>query len=247
MIKRILLSKNKTLLAIPLVSIIALTGCQTNGSKSLGSFRDSLSGVYSSEKTDRMNTTAKDAIKNGHANEAILFYEKLYLQDSQNAEVALNYAQSLRKVNKHPRALMVLSPFLSAEHPEILMVLEYTSISLEMGQYEKAQATAQTILDDSKASDFHPQAHNLMGISQDAQGHYKSAEQHYRQAMENWTGPKAVNVMNNLALSLAHQGYFDDSLTTLRQARLLNPNKEELARNIEIISAIRNKTIRQAK
>ena len=45
--------------------------------------------------------------------------------------------------------------------------------------------------------------------------------------------------MNNLAVCLASQGMFDESLTTLRQALVMAPRKQEIANNIQMVSELR--------
>ena len=55
--------------------------------------------------------------------------------------------------------------------------------------------------------------------------------------MDLWIGAP-VNVMNNLALNLAHQGYFDDSLNLLRQALVMEPDNDKVAANIDFVRGL---------
>ena len=71
----------------------------------------------------------------------------------------------------------------------------------------------------------------------DARGRHDEAEPYYEQAMDLWQG-EPVSVMNNLALNLAHQGYFDESLNLLRQALVIEPDSEKIAANIDFVRGL---------
>ncbi len=203
---------------------------------------------------DRIRSIAKQAVKDGNTEEALLFYEGLYKRDSNNVDNALSYAQVLRKTGHPQRSVMVLSRFVDRtnyaefataddkkrkskklKQYDRMLILEYASALLEMGQFERSERFLQPMLEDKKASDLHPQVHNLIGVSMDARAMHGKAEMHYRAAMDGWEGTP-INVMNNLALNLAHQGYFDESLDLLRRARVMAPDQESVAANIDIVT-----------
>ncbi len=85
-----------------------------------------------------------------------------------------------------------------------------------------------------------------MGVALDAQGEYRAAEEMLRQALESWEEEDTTPVMNNLALSLAHRGSFDESLTLLRQALILNPENPQVVRNLEVVENLRETIIPKA-
>ena len=216
---------------------LLLSGCESQGS--VGKALDSMSGNKTLAQK-RLTTAAAEAIAGGRADEAVLFYEKLYLKKTHDADVALNYAQSLRKTGNSQRAVMVLAPFIEKKSRKFdpIMAIEYASASVEVGHYDQAMTVTEIILADLKSLDLHPTAHNIQGIVLDSRDQHKEAEAAYRTALDGWQGD-ATSVMNNLALCLVSQGLFDEALTTLRQAQVTSPNRPEIARNIEIVSDLR--------
>jgi len=241
-----------TLIPLSLCVLMSLSACQTNDFDSTFSGAKESATGYKTRANKRMLSIAEQAIADDRAEEALMFYEKLYLRDPKNPEIALNYAQVLRKTDHAQHAVMVLSAFITptegqkkAPKPTAGMLSEFASSNLELGHFTKTIEIAQQLLNASKAKLYHPQAYNLLGLAFDAQGAHKDAENAFRQAMDIWPGTPII-VMNNLALSLANQGLFDEALTTLRQARVLSPDRQEIARNIEIITDLKKAVVKKA-
>ena len=197
------------------------------------------------EKEARLATSANNAIAEGKTKEALLFYSKLYKDHPEQQDTALNYAQLLRKTGKAKEAVKVLSPFINGRSGEIrgnarpIMLNEYAAANIDLGKYQLAEDALNKVLEDQKATRFYPDADNLLGLVLDAKNQHKEAEQYYRQALAGWKGDP-VAVMNNLGLCLAAQGEFDESLTVLRQALIKAPNNEEVAANIQMVTALRH-------
>ena len=125
------------------------------------------------------------------------------------------------------------------------MLTEYAASHIALGDFAKGEETLNRVLENSKAAPWHNDAYNLMGVSMDAQGEHKEAEQLFRMALDGWQGDPS-SVMNNLGLSLAAVGRFDESLDILRKALVMSPAKSEIARNIQIISDLRGAVIPKA-
>ncbi len=237
--------------AISLVLLLAMTGCKTADTPLAGKAIDSLTGQHDATE-ERLATAAADAVIAGKTEEALTHYEQLYTNPNmgvfkaanyRNEDIALNYAQLLRKTGKAQRAATVLAPLvqsrrggLKSNAPPIILN-EFAAVHIELGNFEKAEEVLNEVLDKSRSKAFHADAHNLMGISLDAQGKHKEAEKSFRLALQDWKGD-STSVMNNLAVCLASQGLFDESLSTLRQALVMAPDKREIAQNIEIVSEI---------
>lgn len=266
--------KKLALTTLTLVSCIALSACNVTTDDSMSNARTSsyneggnttTSSIFSnpfSDKTTnaRIETAAKQAVADGNPEEALIFYERLYLKDAK-LDNALNYAQVLRKTGNPSRATMVLAPFIEdigladtsskkkkgkkGEYDPML-VLEYASATLETGKFERAESLLQTLLKEQKAAPLYPQIRNLIGVSMDARGQHKAAEPYYRDAMDTWEG-RPITVMNNLALNLAHQGYFDEALSLLRQARVMSPQHTMIAENIKIVSSLQSAVLPKPK
>lgn len=237
--------------AFSLVLLLAAAGCKTTETPLVGKALDSLTGQHDAVEK-RLATAAANSISEGKTDEALAHYEQLYTHPNlaifktanyRNEDIALNYAQLLRKTGKAQRALTVLSPLAETrtgklKHNTAPIVLnELAAIHIELGNFEKAESILNEVLENKRSMDFHADASNLMGISLDAQGKHKEAEKSLRQALSGWKGD-STSVMNNLAVCLASQGLFDESLTTLRQALVMAPDKHEIARNIEIVTEI---------
>lgn len=244
------------------VSCLAISACNVttdttqvaHGNKS-SFFKNPFSDKTTNE---RIESAAKQAVEDGNPQEALVFYERLYTKDA-NAENALNYAQVLRKTGNPGRASIVLAPFMEkipmvggeskkkrdTSH-DPMMVLEYASATLENGNFERAEKLLKALLSSSEAASIYPQVRNLVGVSLDARGQHKQAEQYYRDAMETWEG-RPITVMNNLALNLAHQGYFDEALNLLRQARVMSPEQEMIAANIKIVNSLQSAVLPKPK
>ena len=240
-----IIPKSRSVLIAAVLTTLVFTGCKTSGDNSLLKSVDSMSG-FQSKANARMTTAAMEAIAAGRADEAAQYYEKLYLKDSDNSEIALNYSQALRKTGKSQRAVMVLAPFAAKDKPDPALATEFAAASAEVGNYDRAVEIADKTLANANAGDYYPRLRNIRGIVLDATGQHREAETEYRAALESWDGD-ATPVMNNLALSLASQGKFDEALTTLRQALVLQPKREEIAQNIEIVTNLRKSIVSAPK
>lgn len=243
------MTKNRAALAVLLAALAVLPAC---GPKSpLMKPVDSMSGRKAATEA-RMATAASAAFKEGRTAEALAKYERLYKkQVGFNADVSLNYAQLLRKSGRAEEALDVLRPFVEKRRGKLrdgtgpMILNEYASIKIALGDFARAEEVLDTVLEDKNAAEFHRDAKNLMGVSLDARGQHVEAERMFRMALDGWKGDP-TSVMNNLALCLSAQGAFDESLTILRKALVIAPQKEEIARNIEIIEALRDKIVKKA-
>lgn len=234
------------------LSVLAflLGACAAANDTQVGDPIDSLQGQRAATER-RLATTASDAMHAGKTGEALVAYEKLYKRDSRNPDVAVNYAQLLRRSGKADQAVKALEPFAAGKRkdspraPIAMLKNEYAAALIETGKFDLAQPVLETVLNDATLTDFHPDASNLSGIALDAQGQHKEAEKLFRQALDGWKGDP-TSVMNNLALNLASQGKFDEALTTLRRAQVMAPQKTEIARNIQIISELRDAVVPKA-
>ncbi|MFH1157586.1 MAG: tetratricopeptide repeat protein [Pseudomonadota bacterium] len=250
--------RRKATTAIFFSALLMVAGCKTTETPLVGQALDSLTGSHDISE-DRLSTAAANAIAEGKTDEALTLYERLYTQthsgfflpdDVTHRDIALNYAQLLRRTGKAQRALDVLAPFMKDTgsrprrnyKPDPVVLNEYAAGSIETGDFEKAEKLLNQVLEDKDAAKAHADAHNLLGIILDAKDQHKEAEQSFRQALDNWKGDK-TSVMNNLGLCLASQGMFDESLMTLRQALIMAPQKQEIAGNIRMVTDLRKSVI----
>lgn len=239
--------RTHSLTALSLISFLALSAC---AGKEMPNPVDSMMGRKEATEL-RLSTAATEAITEGRTEEALKLYEDLYTKKPRDTDVALNYAQLLRKSGKADEAAAVLAPFVegksSAKKSKIAPIIlnEYAAAEIELGHFENAEIILNCVLENEKSKDYHADAYNLMGIVLDANARHREAESMFRMALDTWKG-NPTSILNNLALSLAHQGMFDESLMTLRKALVMAPDKKEIARNIDLVSDLRANVVPSA-
>lgn len=247
---RMIRCKKASFAVTALLSLTLLSACKTTDTPMVGTAIDSLSGKAAATEI-RLSTAAAEALASGKTGEALIQYEKLYAKNRSDRDIAVNYAQLLRKTGNAQRAMAVLTPFLTDKEgndlkkADPLLLNEYVAAEIELGNLDRAVMLADRVLSDNKAEDFHADAKHLKGIALDAQGKHSAAEEMFRQSLEGWKGD-STSVMNNLALSLAAQGKFDESLTMLRKALVMAPGKADIARNIQVVEDLRAAVVPKA-
>ncbi|MEZ0223136.1 MAG: tetratricopeptide repeat protein [Alphaproteobacteria bacterium] len=235
--------------ALAITALIALGACAPHEKAQMKmsgkhSAIDSLRGKHT-ETVERLSTSAQDAIAEGKETEALALYKRLY-EEKPKEDVAVNYAQLLRKTGNPQKASDVLAKFVNgkkAKQGENGLVLnEYAATQIALGNFDDAAEKLDRVLADGSTTAYQADASNLKGVVYDAQGRHKEAEGLFRVAMEGWEG-NPTSVMNNLALCLANQGRFDEALDILRRALVMAPDKQEIARNINLIGDLRTNVV----
>ncbi len=212
-----MISQRFMTLALSAALCIVLTGCQATQSGQTG--RQASFAVH-----DRSQPAA-----------SLEMLERLYHADNQNPDAALDYARALRKSGFFNRGTLVLKPFIYNDGPENAMILtEYAAIQAASGNYIDAEQAAR------KAVMMAPdagQAYHVLGIALDAQGHHEQAQVAFDKGLERWEGDPSP-ILNNIGLNLAAQGFLDEAVETLRRALDTAPNREEIERNLRIVTAL---------
>lgn len=246
----------KSLIRFPVVlglaALTALSACKDEpGTKAS---INSMQGMRT-ETQHRLTQEAEDAIAAGKTEEALALYGKLHWHHRHDKSIALIYAQLLRKAGRASEAVAVLTPFASFhsinnDHNKVVIynsdavvLNELAAANIATGDLDTANRLLDHVLADAGSAPLHADAWSLKGIVLDAEGHHREAEQAFNRALEGWKGDPTP-VMNNLALCLANQGEFDQALDTLRRALVLSPNdKQEIARNIALITELRERVV----
>lgn len=187
---------------------------------------------------ERLDAALENAViatsKDSKATARLLRLEKDYKNNSENPEIALAYAQSLRHAELLPRAELVLKPFADEELAYPGVKTEMSMIALARGNYDSAEKYAQdAVLQNTE--DY--QAYQNLGIALDAKEMHPEAERAFRKGLENWKGDP-TSIMNNLALNLATQGFVDEAIEVLERAKSLSPHRVEIERNLRIIRTL---------
>ncbi len=210
-----------------LTAAVSLAACQTTTAP----------GQYDREAKINavMERAAANAKDRGQSEQNIVILEQLYKRNSSSPDAAMKYAHALRGEGYLNRAALVLKPF--ANDPDIKdasPVIEYASILAAMGSYSEAEAMAR------KAVLLNPtsgKAYHVLGISLDAQGHHPQAQVAFEKGLDYWEGDPSP-ILNNMGLNLAAQGFLDEAIDTLRKALSTAPNRNEIERNLRIVSAL---------
>ena len=220
-----LLRSNSSKLILSLFVCTALSACQTSQSVQDANLRASSIDQAMAQSYNYARKPTK----------SVPFLERLYKQNPDDEETAVDYAMALREQGQLDRARIILEPFARANPPSSLSTAEFAAIQLADGQYEAAEKFAQksVIADENNFRAFH-----LLGIALDAQGLHEEAERAYRKGLNLWQGDP-TSIMNNLALNLASQGYLDESIEILNKAMEVAPGRREIERNLRIVTALK--------
>lgn len=218
--------------AMVLLCSTALTACQTT----------TTSPQTESQQTEAIDNALRQAAfqaaVQGDKQKSLAFVERLYRRNSHDPKLAMLYGQALRKEDRLTRAALVIQPHLMAPDTpadfKAPLFTEYAAILSAMGDYGQAEYYARqaVVMAPELGRPYH-----ILGLALDAQGHHPEAEVALRKAIDRWQGDPTP-VLNNLGLNLAAQGFLDKAVETLRKARAAAPNRDEIERNLRIVSAL---------
>ncbi len=207
-------------------SALALAGCQTAGTAS-----------GSAQQVDQvLERAASQSSQADHGRESLPIIEKLYKRNPDDVSIAVRYAKALREAKRYTRASIIIAPFAKDDRkPSVGARTEFSAIQAALGNYVVAEEYARKAI---AMDDHSPVAYHMLGIALDAQGDHQKAEEAFREGLELWEGDPAP-ILNNLGLNLAAQGFLDEAAEVLRKALATSPNREEIERNLRIVSALR--------
>lgn len=171
----------------------------------------------------------------GENRDNLITIEAMYQRNKSDPMNAARYGKALREAGQMKQAKAVLLPVSDNKDVGTLVNTELSAIYLADGDFSKSEAAARKAV---KQDGANYRAWRNLGNALDAQEKYVEGETTFRRSMEIWTGEDKVPVMNNLALNLAAQGYTDQALTLLYQAKKMDPNRVEIERNIRIIRTL---------
>lgn len=237
--------RTKTLHILALTCLLSVAACKTDGN--IEDPVNSLLGMKE-ETEEQQLRAAEDALAAGNTKDALELFRVAHENKPKNDKITLRYAQLLRR-NGNPKAAATILSRHTVDlrgNPKVganpAMLVELAAADIALGDFDGGEKALNAVLENQGAHKLHTEAYNMMGVVLDAKGQHKEAEDMYHQALSDWKGNPA-SVMNNLALSLANQGLFDQSLMTLRKALVIAPDKQEVARNIQIVSDLRDNIV----
>jgi Flp pilus assembly protein TadD len=157
-------------------------------------------------------------------------YGQQYRADPGNVDVAMRYAQALRRTGQRAQAVAVLEKA-SIQSPHNKAVLgAYGRALAEAGTYEQALQ----VLDRAHSPD-QPDWHILsaQGAVLDQMGRHADAQRYYLTALK--IAPEEPSILSNLGLSYALSKNLREAEATLRRAAAQNPVDARVRQNLALV------------
>lgn len=228
MTKRFITFTQKTMMTVAACAL--LTACQTAGTAN----NPNSSYQYGSKIDSALQRAASNAAASGHSKQSLAYLEKIYKRNSSDPQAAIEYAAGLREADYLQQANMVLTPFADDSKATGDVKREYAALQLALGNYDLSEQYAQQAI---LMNEEDALAYQYLGISLDAREMHEEAERAFRKGLDHWKGDP-TNIMNNLALNLASQGFFQEAIEILRKAQSVSPHRIEIERNLRIVTAL---------
>ncbi len=160
---------------------------------------------------------ARSTRDNGDFASAVTVYKRVHELSPFRADILVELGQVLSALGAHNEAAEVYREALKLDAKNVDGLRGLGNALLAMNQPELAleQFVAGLALQND------PRLYNGMGVVQDMNGNYQSAQDSYRRGLD--IAPNDANLRNNLALSLAISGKYDDAIQIL--SRLANERR----------------------
>jgi Flp pilus assembly protein TadD len=199
---------------------VATTGCQT---------------MQTAETTGAMPIAAADQAT-ADAHRDVEVFGQQYRADQSNVDVAVRYAQALRRTGQRAQAVAILEKA-SIESPHNKAVLgAYGRALAEAGNYDQALR----VLDRAHTPD-QPDWHilSVQGAVLDQMGRHADAQRYYLTALK--IVPDEPSVLSNLGLSYALSKNLSEAEATLRRAAARPPVDPRVRQNLALVVGLQGR------
>jgi Flp pilus assembly protein TadD len=206
--------------ALLIVIAAATTGCQT---------------MQTAEATGTVPVAAADQSTADPRHDLEVFGQQ-YRADPSNVDVAMRYAQALRKSGQRAQAVAILEKA-SIESPHNKAVLgAYGRALADAGNYDQAMQ----VLDRAHTPD-QPDWHILsaQGAVLDQMGRHSEAQRYYLTALK--IVPDEPSVLSNLGLSYALSKNLTEAEATLRRAAARPPVDPRVRQNLALVVGLQGR------
>ena len=217
-----------------LLSVVILSACAGGASKTAEPVSSMNPNLQTTAIDKVMEKALKQAEAAGNKQEALALLQQVHARNPKDPIVATRYGRALREDDQINAAIRTLKPFTKGENKSIEALTELAMTQLSLGDFKAAELSA---VEATEMNSKNARAYLALGTAQDAQGRHQDAEISFREGLKHWKGD-ASPIMNNLALNLASQGHLEESLSLLKKAQKISPNRLELERNRRIISTL---------
>lgn len=190
-------------------------------------------------KKNSIDNALKQAIQksqgDGAQAQSLVLMERLYKRNPQDPAIALEYVSALEQTGYLEQATFVLGSLAKDEKAEEALRVKYNKLLLKTGQFKEAENISRSIVE---LNNENFEALHFLGIALDAQGYHEQAEKAFRRALNIWQGDPTP-ILNNLALNLTSQGFFDEATSLMEQAKSLNPESDVITNNALVLKDVK--------
>lgn len=167
--------------------------------------------------TETLLRVARGTRDNGDFATAVTVYKRVHEMAPQRADVLVELGQTLSALGAHNEAADIFREAIKLDPKSVDALRGLGNNLLAMNQPELAleQFVAGLAIQED------PRLYNGMAVVHDMIGSHESAQDNYRSGLA--LAPNDSNLRNNMALSLALAGKFDEAIQVL--GRLVNENK----------------------
>jgi Flp pilus assembly protein TadD len=211
--------------ALLAVMAMAVAGCQTM----------QLPETATTPAQDAMPIAGADT-NGGDPRRDLEVYGQQYRTNSSNVEVAIGYAQALRRTGQRAQAVAVLEKASIANPHNKTVLGAYGRALAEAGSYEQALQ----VLDRAHTPD-QPDWHILsaQGAVLDQMGRHPDAQRYYLTALK--IAPDEPSVLSNLGLSYALSKNLREAEATLRRAAAQHPVDARVRQNLALVVGLQGR------
>ncbi|MCB1783797.1 MAG: tetratricopeptide repeat protein [Alphaproteobacteria bacterium] len=224
--------KNITHTLLITLAATSLSACQTT--QNPGTSNTPSSAQSDADINEAIERAATSAGLRTPEEQTLAKAEQAYKRNSADPQATLNYGRALRQAGKFEPAAAILTPYANDKDGLSDIKTELSSVRLEQGNYDSAEKYAQEAVLQNPDDYF---AYRNLGIALEAKGMHPQAERAFRKGLDTWKGDPTP-IMNNLALNLATQGFVDEAIDILEQAKKLAPDNMKIERNLRIVRTL---------
>lgn len=154
---------------------------------------------------------ARSTRDNGDLASAVTIYKRVHELSPMRADILVELGQTLSALGAHNEAADIFREALKLDpkNTDALRGLGNNLLAMNQPELALEQFVAALAIQED------PRVYNGMGVVHDMIGSHETAEDNYRRGLD--LAPSDVNLRNNLALSLALAGKYDEAIQILGQ------------------------------
>lgn len=196
----------KTSLMTTLLAVgLTLTACTTTQDPATGGAPVDKATAQTHAQVQQFLRLGDRTKTNGDLKNAIAFYQRAYSLTPDDKVTIYSLADALEADNQTRAVELLYADALSRKTNDADLLRRHANALIKLDKLPQAIIQLQKVITQNPNDQ---QAHNSLGVAYDLQGRHSLAQSHYRQN-------KTLSGTNNLALSLALEGKFEDAILLL--------------------------------